>query len=209
MSGVSFQTRVDTKDGHKRGFDWFWQVMLELDRKGDWTTTDVARRSVVPGNTVLTYAARLEKGGYIRRTGTRPAARRQSPGAAATTWRIVRPVARAPRLDPDGNERPEPINQVFWRTMKMLKTFTAQELALHASTEERPVKAASAKAYLSLLHAAGVTMMQGGKGKAPGVHTLTGLIEGDQAPRIVSAKLVFDPNTGEVLGGAFQTGGQE
>ena len=107
MSGVSFQTRVDTKDGHKRGFDWFWQVMLELDRKGDWTTTDVARRSVVPGNTVLTYAARLEKGGYIRRTGTRPAARRQSPGAAATTWRIVRPVARAPRLDPDGNERPE------------------------------------------------------------------------------------------------------
>lgn len=75
--------------------------------------------------------------------------------------------------------------------MKMLKRFTAQDLALASSIEGKPVKIETAKSYLVNIHRASYVRCVSKESwyfiKDTGAH----------APQIQRGKHVFDPNNGE------------
>jgi DNA-binding IclR family transcriptional regulator len=199
MSSISIPVRIET-GALDRGEEAYWRFMLEADRNGPWTCTDIATRAGVTSTRVQPFLLKLSKGGYVERVGSRPVRNMISPGASAATWRVIRAVARAPRLDDAGMLRPETANQILWRTMKMLKRFTAQELVAAASSPERPINPAAVKVLLSHYKRAKIVTATGaGLRKTPATYTLTGTVSGDLAPQVCAARVVYDPNARAIL----------
>lgn len=84
----------------------------------------------------------------------------------------------------------------MWRTMKMLKTFTANDLAIAASLPAAPVALAEAIYYVKWLSAAGYLVAvqphrPGHKGR-----TVWRLVQntGPKPPMVLRARLLWDPN---------------
>jgi len=93
--------------------------------------------------------------------------------------------------------------------MRTLPQFTIQELAVAASTEERPISRNTANKYVAALARAGMVAAieppaAGAKGRVGAVAGLWRLLRGHnrgpEAPRILQARFVFDPNRDEVVG---------
>jgi len=187
-----------------KGEDGFWSIILELSAKGDFTARDIYARSDVSSGTISEYVGRLLKGGYIEPVGTRP--HKLDWFAGAKTYRLVKPVELPPRLDRDGKERPETQYELCWRTMKMLRTFTAREIAEAIAAERKSVKVNTIRSYLNELDRVGVIGKAdtGRRGLAGGGSTEMRyrLVRnlGARAPRILATKIVFDPNAGAIVG---------
>lgn len=187
-----------------KGEDGFWSIIRDLAAKGEFTARDVYGQSNVSSGTVSEYLQRLIRGGYIEPVGTRP--HKRGWFAPATTYRLVKPVELPPRLDRDGNERPESQYERCWRTMKMLRTFTAREIAEAIATDRGPANLNTIRSYFQELDRVGVItrVSPGARGLAGGgtAEVRYRLVRnlGARAPRILSTKLVFDPNAGAIVG---------
>lgn len=192
------------------GEDGFWSIIQKLAAEGAFSIGDVAGLTNVSSGTVSAYCQKLIRGGYLERDGERPHPRKGCP--PVTLYRLAKPVELPPRLDRDGNQLPELQIDRIWRTIKMLRTFSsrevAREIAPEATEKEREKKVHSVRSYLFQLHRVGViARVDGGP---QGIHG-GGLQEaryqlvdnlGARAPRILAAKIVFDPNAGAVVGAA-------
>ena len=186
----------------KGGQEAMWAAMLRLMQvQGSFTFA--ALRDTTPGaqswdmSQLRRFLRVLERGGWIE--VDRPAPR------SASHYRLKRLSARAPHLDEAGRPRPEPVNDVLWRTMKILKTFTQAELHAAASTPERPLTLSSTGAYCSHLARAGVLRELGRIGKRPGARrgfmTYAVMHPHGLAPRILRGHSVYLPGENRIVGG--------
>lgn len=103
------------------------------------------------------------------------------------------PGIEAPRVRPDGSEVPENGQTRMWRCMRILRSFTAEELAAHGSLPQAQVAIATARDYAARLARVGYLTRSGER-----YASIPGRFQGPQAPRIRRDKHVVDPNTGIV-----------
>lgn len=176
-----------------RGYQGFWDIIRDIAPL-PFTLSDIEQRTNVRRDTVRDYVKRLERAGYIEQTG--------ATDAGALVYRLVRNTgAYAPRLQRDGTEVMQGNGQdQMWRAMKMLDRFTARELAVHASTEDVPVKESTAKAYIKHLLKAGYLVDNRQPAPRPRTYRLKpSMNTGPLAPQVQRTDYVFDPNRNTVM----------
>jgi hypothetical protein len=177
-----------------------WPALLDLDLKGPWCVHDVwlIAGLGIPG--VRQIVDTLVRGGLasVVHRGPQP-----GNGRLVNFFRLTSRPAECPRVSRKGEILPETERETLWRTMKMLKAFTAVELAELASSEQRRVSPSTAAEYLRILQSAGVVAaMRKGIPNHPTRYRLVQNL-GARAPRTLHASLVFDPNSRTVLGTAL------
>jgi hypothetical protein len=175
-----------------RGEEGLWRKIREIDVDGPWTLRDVVARTHTDKRFAGQYIEILLRGGYARIVDTIPTRR-----GPLDRYRLTKRPGDAPRLAADGSELPEPDIERLWRAMKMAKTFSVAELADACPESGLPVIAR----YIGWLLRAGVLHIarKGTRGVCPAQYRLIRDL-GPRAPRILSAKVVFDPNGKTVLG---------
>jgi hypothetical protein len=178
-----------------RGNAGLWSIILRLDEAGPWTASDVDGQTNLNPGTARGLVRRLVAGGYATRVGSRTT-RGRNP-QEAPLYRLTSRPAEVPRLAPDGTAYPELLIERLWRVIKMAKEFTADELTALATTEDRPINPLSARSYCDRLARAGVLARATRRGAEPRYRLTRNL--GARAPKILAAKVVYDPNAGEVL----------
>lgn len=182
-----------------RGNQAYWEIIRELRT---FTISDIEKRSNVHRNTIGDYVRCLAKARVIIATGK---------CGKAIVYRLAVDQPDAPSVRRDGTlATPPGLGQErMWRSMKMLKTFDAGELASSASPDtDAPVSVFAAADYIKNLHRAGyLTIVVPAK---PGHKTGTGnparyrlrpdMITGPLAPQIQRTDWVWDPNRKCVMG---------
>lgn len=170
-----------------RGEDAFWEIIRELDQAGPWTVRQVTERTNVSRPQVADFVKRLKLGGVA----VAVAAKANAHVASAIIYRLAKRPLQCPRLGKDGSPRPESGRDLMWRAMKMLRRFTASELAEAC----QGVTASAVQSYCWSLAQVGVLAKAGSQFRL--VNNL-----GAQAPKILRAQLVYDPNARAVVGRA-------
>lgn len=181
-----------------RGIEAYWRIILEFDRSyGFFTVTDVLMSSNARRDTVRDYVMRLLRGGYIE-----VAADDGGSTGRAKVYRLVKRQAEAPHLRRDGSVASQgSARDQMWRTAKIIKEFTAKDLAIQASTEECQVEEADAKNYCQYLRKAGYLAVK--RASQPGRQAVYRFLAtkntGPKAPMIQRVRAVFDPNLRQVV----------
>ena len=173
-----------------------WEMIQKLDKQGSWSPTDVARFVANDAKTVQYYVSRLRAAGYVRPVG------RLSGRGRPKLFEIARPSIFAPRVTKTGKELPELNIETLWRTMRMLKVFRAEDLAVYLEDTGRAANVRSIRVYLNRLFGAGLLVAAGKRGQREQQRYRLARIPGPRAPRILSTHVVWDPNRGEQLGTA-------
>lgn len=193
MATYSLLDYIEIRAKVPRGEAGFWAIMLELDAKGPWTAYDVDGQSNVSRVAIRNYLSKLVAGGFVEIVEVRNIRR----GIKQHVYRLLQRQFEHPRLDRQGRELPELQIETIWRTIKMLKQFTVTDVVDNAPG----VGKAMARRYLCDLASVGVLNVIGrvGKGSGPiAYHLIDNL--GARAPKILKSHIVFDPNSGRVLG---------
>lgn len=181
-----------------RGIDAYWAIILDLHKSaGQFTLTDVEMRTNAPRRTVGDYVLRLVRAGIL-------AVVAEDGGATgkANIYQLVKPQSDTPRPRRDGTLAEQGgAREQMWRTARIIKEFSARDLAIQASTEECMVNPRDALDYCHYLLKAGYLAVK--QAAAPGVPAvyrfLPSRYTGPKAPMVQRVKAVFDPNTGEVV----------
>lgn len=181
-----------------RGQQAYWEIIRELRT---FTISEIDARCFVHRDTIGDYVRRLVKAGFLVVEGNR---------GDAVVYRLEIDQPNAPRVRRDGTLAAEPgIGQDrMWRSMKMLKTFTAEELASSASIEDETVTVGTAKEYIKHLQRAGylAVVIAATPGYRPGTgnparyRLRPDMITGPLAPQIQRTDWVWDPNRKAVMG---------
>lgn len=183
-----------------RGNDAYWKLILELDQAGPWTIRQLVARSNVSTGTIGQFVDALQLAGIATIVGRDTPRRAHMPGAAH--YRLARRPVDTPRLRRDGTELPEPQIQVLWRTLRMIKVFSPRELVELASEGGGEVNLSHARGYLSLLSAAGIIVQVKPNGAGDEGRYRLARDLGPRAPKILQARMIFDPNANQVVGDA-------
>ncbi len=193
MGQKPIDVRAAESGGKPYGRRAIWLAFRVLSEQGLVTLLDLALKTGIGRATIRTYMESLVAGGYAEKSAYRR--------AEWTTYRLIRDVGvMHPRLNKKG-EAVITSRDSMWRSMKMLPVFTAQDLALTATTSRRAVSALDAADYCKHLHAAGylAVVREGGPGVKTVYKLLPGMRTGPLAPMVQRAKVVFDPNRNQVM----------
>jgi len=177
--------------GHAYGRQAVWEAVRELRK---FTLAEVAEASGENEGTVRSYVKNLVAGGYLNRSAP-------NGPFVAVRYELARDDGvEAPRLRRDGGPVLQGLaREQMWRTMKMLRSFTALDLAVAASTESVPVAEDDAKNYVRHLARAGyLAELRPGSPGRPGLHRLA-VDTGPRPPMVTRAKVVFDPNLNRLV----------
>jgi len=149
-------------------------------------------------NSIRDYVLGLKNAGYIEDIGVVVENTRQ-----AKQYRLIKDIGLdAPRVRRDGTPVTQGLaREQMWRTMRILKEFTPEELAINASTEACEVKVSDAKKYCQALNKASYLIAtQPGRGLHQSRYRfLPSRFTGPKPPQIQRTKHVYDPNLGEVV----------
>lgn len=174
------------------------RIWRALRRAGEATVADLAKAAKASTAVTLGYLRALMAAGHADRHGL------GRPGEPF----VYRPDPRAPEAPPALREdkRSAAIGDRqdrMWRSMKMLTTFSAQDLAITASLPGKPVSRQVAQHYLRWLLKAGYLAVpvapKGGRRGRAGLYRLV-RNTGPKAPRIQGrVREIVDPNTQQVV----------
>lgn len=164
-----------------------WDI---IRRRNTFTVPDLHKETVAMKiESVREYVLGLAAAGYVRKT-------QESAGLGQPAqWELIRDAGgEAPRVRRDGSQVTQGQGREnMWAAMRILREFTARELAVAASMPECRVKEGTAQDYIKHLCKAGYLRKRGGTYMfLPGEYT------GPQAPKIQRTKRVWDPNTQEI-----------
>lgn len=187
--------------------DRMWAAIRALGAGGEqFSGAEVAVLASTHGeirvDTVMSYVDALTLAGNIT-----VASRSRVPSKRPRREFFLLALARdegveAPRVNKQGKPVTTGLNnEQMWLTLRVLKEFNADELALAASTEARAISARTAESYVTALHRGGylaLTTPANGRSKAR-YRFLKSRNTGPRAPLIQSDKSVMDANTGEVV----------
>lgn len=179
-----------------RGRDGLWAMLLNLDAKGPWSNGDAMRATNLNRGTLHEFLGRLRKAGFIEQVADRPHRRG---GPAIALYRLTRRPIETPRVSREGKILPELLHDRLWRTIKMLKAFALDDLVAAATDADRHVNRNSAAGYVNELARVGILAKSG-----PLHVRRFRLIRnvGALAPKLLTTKIVFDPNSRTVIGEA-------
>lgn len=170
-----------------------WDMARKLagaELQGDIRLADVVAKTGVLRKTAKDYLLSLVAAGYL------------APTSEAEVWRFARDGgAHAPRVRRDGSPVTQGAGTMnIWRSMRMLKKFSALDLAAHANTETVKVTEATAQAYCVMLLSTGFLTVVQKAAPVEGRRAIYRLIrdDGPKPPMIQRVKQVYDPNTGKV-----------
>ena len=199
MSARSLPELVALNMRVPRGNDAFWREIRRLDVAGPWTVADVVGLTNVTTRTVSQFVESLREAGYAAVVDVQPHYRGARP---KNVYRLLKRPVPTPRFDRRGRELPETQIETLWRTMKMAKTFTRSELVTYASNEGREINKSTARNYVSELSRVGILakMSPGGPCLEARFRLVRNL--GVQAPKVLTARVVFDPNVNAMVGEA-------
>lgn len=179
-----------TKRGSERLQGAVWAA---LDARGTTATWRMADLAAEFGHRegVRKYVARLVRGGWVVVDHAEPGVVAAQP---VQVYRLARRSREAPRLRDDGSPQPERATETLWRTMKLLRRFTARQLHDAATIGGRAIAVSSVKRYVAHLTEARVLgVMPGRNERNETTYRLVNNV-GAAAPQVVAAHRVWDPN---------------
>ena len=165
-----------------------WQALRDC-RHRDWYVEELAELAGVTRQAAHIYVHALVLAGLVTERDLRV------PGYTRPrkVYRLHRDTGRdAPRLKADGSPAHEPVQDVLWRTIKILRQFTAAELATHVGMTHT-VSGKLVKDYIRTLVRAGYLKDTGGK------RFVLLNNSGSRAPRLYLARELNDPNLDEIV----------
>lgn len=196
-------------DGHKPirgGYDYFWQVILQVTRENPvFTYRDVDGACDFGHEDMLVRFLRLlVKNAFIEIVEEK--ARIGLP----RKYRVLKRQNATPAFSRAGHVGKKGLAQQYlWNTARRLtQGFTVADIALLASTDEVVIAHQTAKDYCRVLELAGLLRVinPNRRQKEHVVYALRRAADtGPKAPVRYRVKLLFDPNTGLVIGDATAT----
>lgn len=169
----------------KTGRDYLWEQVRRLK---NFTVPEIVNATSMHKSSVREFIHSLVKAGYIEKTY--PAAKFE-----AARYQLVKPVATTPRVRKDGSEVTQGRGQEnMWRAMRLLKEFTAREIAATASAGGVEVSFSTAQSYCCKLCKAGYLRVENGHYKF-----ISAKYTGPLPPMIQRNKQIYDPNLKKVV----------
>jgi hypothetical protein len=199
--GASLRVHAADATPRKRGNDHWWGViraLTEHDTGTPLTVRAISAQSEPGTSTMLRNWLKQLVAAGVMTTVPPPTDQGKRPDVH---YQLLRRPVETPRVGQHGA-----IQQAMWNAMtyQLKGGFSAKELALYASTEERPVSVQSAQYYVSALVTAGiVTRFAHKQRKVPHTYRVKpSAVTGPLAPRLISSAgpAVFDPNTKAIIG---------
>lgn len=168
------------------GREFLWQCMRMLKV---FTIADITNSSAMRPDSAHEYVRALVRAGYVA-VKERPAAR-----FVLTQYILIKDAPTAPRVRKNGAEVTAGRGQEnMWRSMRLLKDFSAVDIAATASAGGVKVSLSAARSYCARLCKAGYLHGKQGRFKfIPSMYT------GPGAPMIQRNKQVYDPNLKKVV----------
>lgn len=118
---------------------------------------------------------------------------------AAATYTLLRDLGvEAPRVRRDGSLLPDTAQERMWRAMKVLRTFSVQDLVVHAALPGAPIAPGAAKSYCQWL-ARGNYLTRLGRAAGDVQRYRFVRDTGAKAPQILRVKQLYDCNLGAVV----------
>lgn len=199
---MTFMLELQLKDVRLRGHDHYWSLMRELGKNGGvFTVKDVVGATTAHHSTVDDYMKRLVRAGIIA-----PAGHQGEGRWAQKTFQLVESPRETPSLRRSG-ERGDygRSRQNMWNVIRGPQGRTGiagDELAMLAATDDIPVAVGSAKEFLQRLEKAGyLTVAQKAAHHRLARYRLKpSMNTGPMAPKLLRARIVYDPNTRTVVG---------
>jgi hypothetical protein len=187
--------RATKVNGSGNVYEWRACAWAEIRRLKKFHVDDLKKKCHAHHRAIVDYVIGLVRAGYLRTAG------------AEGVFELARDAGvEAPMLRRDGQElRDTREREALWRTMKMLREFTAVDLSVHASTEEHPISQGSAAYYLDALRLAGYLAPAGRTGRRLRYRLVPSRAK-SKPPLIQHVMQVFDPNEGKVVWQAGQGG---
>ena len=174
------------------------QMIWESLRKkvGEWQAVLALSEDLkVNRKTVMDYLDALEAARFVER--------KRDDGHQGLAWvRLVQDGGyHAPRLRKDGSPVTQGVGVAnMWRSMRIVKIFTAPEIARLSTTSAVSVTEATAQSYIGILFATEFLSVVEKANPAIGRKASYRLVRntGPKPPMIQRVKRVYDPNTGQV-----------
>lgn len=170
-----------------------WAAIRALKR---FTRLDLALKTGLTrrGSAIGDYLKGLERAGFIRVVG-------EKKRGVSNQYELARDTGvEAPRVSNTGGVLPPSGRSRMWKTMRILKTFTARELASAASLADAPIALSEAEYYCLWLSRGGY--LRGSGSGAPANRRWTfvpAMNTGPKAPQILRVKRLYDPNRDAVV----------
>lgn len=182
--------------------DAIWEAIRKIGGSNAvFTSREVRRETCCSRSQIDEYIAGLTAAGYLRIV-----AEKDKPGSSHLYTLENDCGIEAPRVRRDGSAVTQGLGrEQMWRTMRLLKEFTALDLAIQASTEEAVVQPQTATEYCRYLALAGyLTVISKGRGKGSGgvpsrYRFVPTRNSGPMPPMLQRTKQVFDPNLDQVV----------
>ena len=173
--------------GAPRGQEHYWKVMQQLDCEAGFTVDKVYRKCNGSKTPVKDYIGRLHKAGFLEVVHS------EKQGIITRNYYTIAKRSRfAPKVNREGEVVPPTKRELMWRTIRMCKKVSRDDLVVWASLPEVQVKPNDAQDYLKHLVKAGYLKK---KGKTYTLIKDTGPLP----PKIQRIKQVFDPNLNKVV----------
>jgi len=175
-----------------------WAAIRLLKKGFSVASVQDACEPMVSYSIVRDYMRALEAAGKVRRVVDSAPVEHRGAWHSAPLFDLACKDVEAPRLQRSG----QPVTQglateAMWRLMRVLKTFTPQQLAEAATLGECVVPVATAKSYIKHLSRAGyLTVVVPATPRSQAAYRLT-RNTGPHAPAVTRRKVVFDRNVGQ------------
>ncbi len=186
-------------------------IWEEIRKKGDWAFTSTELDIALEASSIRDYLTGLCKAGYLEAVSK---GKRGEPNV----YRLINDCGvDAPRVRKDGT----PVTQgqgrqQMWNSMRIIKQFTAADLAFNATTDELKVAENEARDYCKMLCHAGYlkVISQGKPGHKAGTGSrsrymlIPAMWTGPQSPQIQRTRQVYDPNLKKVIWNKIEGGAE-
>lgn len=174
-----------------------WETIRQMRR---FTATELHAATRVPMTTVYRYLSGLRREGYIQFEDCGAAHRGQF---RVHIYNLVRDHgAEVPHVPRAASTRLKgQVREQIWRSMRILREFTATELRVTATTPTAPVNDYDIIRYLRTLHRAGYlwVMRKPVPGRLARYRLLRAHNTGPQPPVLQRNGELYDPNLGRIV----------
>lgn len=181
----------------RRGYDHFWSVIMDLDRRSQPITVDaIFTKSSAEREAIRAFVRRLAKAGVLEQVEN------------GTAYKALLRQSSTPRIRRNGSLiESQPARRCMWNYMRgpMARNgFCTRDLVNWSQTDETRITMDSARAYVSHLFDAGyLILLAAGKRGSPAYYRLDPkMIKGPEAPVVLRSQFVYDPNNQEIYGDA-------
>jgi len=178
------------------GFDSREAIWGLIRSKRQFTVRDLYLATTLEASSVLDYVRGLTNAGYLR----------EESGDNARLFTLIKDVGvDAPRVSRDGKPVTQGQGRInMWRSMYIIQSFSAKELAVNASTPDCIVKLSSAENYCGFLFRAGYLR----RDKDGRYIFLRHMFTGPKPPMVQRIKRVWDQNLKKVMWGEDSDDGE-